>query len=94
MFGHILRGPENSPAALSLSYAVEGCKIHRGRRGRHKVNLLSCIRNDIKRIPVNRLSKNPLLHNKLTLKSQYDIDIIRSIAHDKKLWKTLYMYLI
>ena len=92
LFGHILRSPENTPAALALSYAVSGTKDLRGRRGRHKTNLLSIIRKDISRIPVDRSCSNPHLHYKLQLKNQTDIDKLRELAHDRKLWKRLYHY--
>ena len=94
MFGHILRSPENSPAALSLSFAVEGCSALKGRRGRHQTNLLSVIRNDIKRIPVNRFSENHHLHYKLTLKNQHDINVMRELASNRKEWSKLYNYVV
>ena len=93
MFGHILRSPENSPAALSLSFAVDGSSIYRGRRGRHRTNLLSVIRNDISRIPVNRYSDKPYLHYKLTLKNKQDITVLRDIARNKTEWNHLYNYI-
>ena len=93
MFGHILRSPENTPAALALSYAVAGTKHLQGRRGRHKINLLSQIRKDINRIPVDKFSVHKFLHHKLQLKTQSDIDMLRQIAHDRKVWKYLFNYI-
>ena len=93
MFGHILRSPENSPAALSLSFPVDGSSIYRGRRVRHRTNLLSVIRNDISRIPVNRYSDKSYLHYKLTLKNKQDITILRDIARNKTEWNHLYNYI-
>ena len=92
MLGHILRSPENTPAALALSYAVAGTNHLKGRRGRHKINLLSQIRNDINRIPVDKFSVHEYLHHKLQLKNQSDIDILRRIAHDRKVWRNLFNY--
>ncbi len=92
MFGHILRSPENTPATLALSYAVTGTNHLKGRRGRHKINLLSLIRKDINKIPVNRFSEHEFLHQKLQLKSQSDIDILRSIAQDRKVWRQMFNY--
>ena len=86
MFGHILRSPENTPASLALSYAVAGTNHLKGRKGRHKINLLSLIRKDISRIPVDKFSANQHLHQKLQLKNQTDINVMREIAHDRKLW--------
>ena len=92
MLGHILRSPENTPAALALNYAVTGTNHLKGRKGRHKINLLSLIRKDINRIPVNRFSEHDFLHQKLQLKNQADIDTLRRIAQDRKVWKQLFIY--
>ena len=58
MFGHILRSPENSPASLALSFAVEELKKYKGRVGRHQINVLSILNDDLKKILVMKLSKN------------------------------------
>ena len=79
---------------VSLSFAVEGCSALKGRRGRHQTNLLSVIRNDIKRIPVNRFSENHHLHYKLTLKNQHDINVMRELASNRKEWSKLYNYVV
>ena len=92
MFGHILRSPENSPAALSLYFAVVGSADLRGRRGRHQTNLLTILRNDINRIPVDRNSENVNRHNKLTLKNLDDIRILNNIACNRKEWNNLFNY--
>ncbi len=94
MLGHILRSPENTPAALALNYAVVGAKQLSGRLGRHKINLLSLIRKDISRIPVDKLSENRHLHVKLKLKDQNDIDVLRSLAKDRCMWRRLYYYVV
>ena len=95
MFGHILRGPENAPAALALNYAVVGCKNLPTRgRGNHKTSLLSTIRKDISRIPVDLLSNTTELHQKLKLNNQHDIDVMRRLAHDRKMWKRLFYYVV
>ena len=86
MLGHILRGPENSPAALSLSYAVVGAKVHKGRRGAHKMNLLKVIRKDLSTTAVCEDGRYRIL----CLKNQYDIDYLRNIAHDRVRWKGLF----
>ena len=69
LFGHILRGPENAPAALALNYAAFGSAQLQPRRGRHKTNLLNIIRNDLNKIPVDKFDPNPYLHQKLKLKT-------------------------
>ena len=46
MFGHVLRLPENSPAALALVYALDGCQAE-SRRGRHQINLFVTIKSDL-----------------------------------------------
>ena len=47
MLGHILRSSEQTPASLLLQYAVEGVKIHKGRVGRLRLNLLNIIKEDL-----------------------------------------------
>ena len=47
MFGHILRSPENTPAQIALSYAVEGATAHKSRRGRHQINLFNILKVDL-----------------------------------------------
>ena len=86
MFGHILRSPENSPAALALSFAVVGSKSHKGRRGAHKMNLLKTIRKDLSITATIKGSS----YTTLTLKSQEDIDYLRELAHDRRRWKELF----
>jgi hypothetical protein len=83
MLGHILRNPENSPAALSLSYAVVGSKTHKGRRGAHKMNLLKVIREDLKTTAVNDGSG----YHTLDLKNQKDIDYLRELSLDRVKWR-------
>ena len=94
MFGHILRSPENSPAALSLNFAVSQISELSGRRGRHRINLLTVLRDDLQRIPIDRSSPNPYRHNKLSLKSTSDVTILREIASDRRGWSNLFNYLV
>ena len=94
MFGHILRMPENSPAALSLYFAVAGCPNLKGRRGRHRINLLNILRSDIQRIPIDRSSKNINRHTKLTLKTDQDISTLRELAFNRREWENLFIYLV
>ena len=94
MFGHILRSPENSPAALSLHFAVSQISELNGRRGRHRINLLTVLRDDLQRIPIDRSSSNPYRYNKLSLKSTSDVAILREIASDRREWSNLYNYLV
>ena len=47
MLGHVLRLPENSPAALALTYSLDGCSA-KSRRGRHQTNLFNTIKSDLK----------------------------------------------
>ena len=83
MLGHILRSPENSLAALSLLFAVIGSKVHKGRKGAHKTNLLKIIREDLKTTAIN----DGTGYHTLSLNNQNDIDKLRSIAQDRKKWK-------
>ena len=94
MFGHILRSPENSPAALSLQFAVSQISELKGRRGRHRINLLTILRDDLSRIPVDFSSENTNRHQKLFLKSPSDISILREIASDRREWRVLFNYIV
>ena len=91
MLGHILRSPVNSPAALALSFAVEGSSEHKGRRGRHQTNLLTTIRKDISRI---HLSDNQHLQQKVALKNSNDITILRLAATNRAEWSKLFNYVV
>ena len=94
MFGHILLSPENSPAALSLSFAVEGSKAHKGRVGSHKTNLLKILRADLEQLPVDRTSEYLALRRRPTLKSLDDVENLRMLAQNRTLWKDMFGFRI
>ena len=79
MLGHTLRGVEDSPAYLSILFAInaETDTNFKGRRGRPSLNLLDMIRNDLKR-------KN--ISNSLRIIS--DFEDLRAIAIDRVEWKS------
>ena len=83
MLGHILRSPENSPAALSLSFAVDGSKDHKGRVGSHKTNLLKILRADLEQSPVDRTSEYLALKKKLTLGGLEDVENLRMLRTER-----------
>jgi hypothetical protein len=91
MLGHILRSPENSPAALALSFAVDGSSELKGRRGRHQTNLLDVIRKDISRI---HMSCNENINNKIVLKNNNDITTLRIVASNRVEWSKLFNYVV
>ena len=91
MLGHILRSPVNSPAALALSFAVEGTSELKGRRGRHQTNLLTVIRKDISRV---HLSDNQILQKKIELKNISDITTLRLAASNRGEWSKLFNYVV
>ena len=76
MFGHILRSPQNSPAALSLAFAVHGSSSLKGRRGNHQTNLLKTIRKDISRV---HFSANEHLTRPIKLTKEDDITIVTNV---------------
>ena len=90
MLGHILRSPENSPAALSLTFAIEGAKTHKGRIGRHKINLLKQLRDDLKSMPIDRTSEYAALRQRPTLRRVEDIVNLRMLALNRQLWRDIY----
>ena len=78
MLGHILRGREDSPAHLSMLFAINSDSYMTGRLGRPSTNLLDIIRNDL-------VLRN--LDNRL--KNIIDFENIRLIAIDREHWKRL-----
>ena len=84
MFGHILRSPENSPAALSLSFTGDGSKAHKGRVGSHKTNLLKILRADLEQSPVDRTSEYIALRKRPTLGSLEDVKNLHTLAQNRR----------
>ena len=81
MFGHILRCNENTPAQLSLLFAVESNdnELFEGRWGRPRMNLFSVL--------VNDLGKRNLSMDNLD-----ELNEIRDIAKCNRCWTNLYRY--
>ena len=67
----------SSPAQNALMFAVVGSGHLRGRRGRHKTNLLDILRKDLNA-------------RQLSLKTHSDILRLRDVAIDHLSWRTLY----
>ena len=78
MLGHILRGDENSPAYVSMLFAINADSFMIGRKGRPCMNLLNLVRKDL-------IRKN--LDN--SLRSITDFETLRLLALDRKEWKKL-----
>ena len=78
LLGHILRGAEDSPAYLSILFAINSDNIMIGRLGRPSINLLDVIRKD-------------LIRKNLNIKLQHvtDFENLRFLALDRKGWKEL-----
>jgi hypothetical protein len=75
MIGHVLRLPENSPAALASVFAIDGCSA-KSRRGRHQVNLFNTIKSD-------------LVLRGYSLSNIDDLYVLRDVARDRKKWRSL-----
>ena len=88
MLGHILRSPDNTPAALSLVHAIKG-SVAKKRSGSHKANLLKVLRDDMKSMPIDRTSEYAALRQRPTLKKLKDIEDLRLLAHNKSLWRDI-----
>jgi hypothetical protein len=78
MLGHVLRGAEDSPAYVSMLFAINADNNMKGRLGRPSLNLLDIIRKDLVRKNIN-----------IKLKSITDFEDLRYLALDKKAWKDL-----
>ena len=88
MLGHILRSPDNTPAALSLVHAIKG-SVAKKRRGSHKANLLKVLRDDMKSMLIDRTSEYAALRQRPTLNKLKDIEDLRLLAHNKSLWRDI-----
>ena len=81
MLGHILRSGENTPAYLSLLFAVN-CwfyKLFKGRVGRPYITLFDIIFNDLKK-------------RNIVLNTPDDLNFIKErFAFNRKLWKKLFV---
>ena len=71
MLGHILRSDVETPAFLSLKFALTNNL--KGRRGRPQCNLFSTIVKD-------------LVDRKFSLKSETDLSELRHLAFDRTHW--------
>ena len=78
LFGHILRSMETTPASSSLVFAIDSNKKLKGRRGRHRINLLSVLKKD--------LTKRKIY---LKLTDLDDVYYLRELASDRLAWLKL-----
>ena len=72
MFGHILRSHVETPAFLSLKFAVNNTL--KSRKGRHQNNLFNTLLNDLKSI-LN-----------MDLKTEQNLNDVRIVAFDRSYW--------
>ena len=80
MFGHILRSDDNTPANISLVFAINAhsdTNNFEGRLGRPRNNLYSTLIKDLNK-------------RNLTLKNLDNLNDIRNIASCRKCWRNLY----
>ena len=76
MLGHILRGHEDSPAYVSMLFAINADSYMAGRLGRPCLNLLDVIMKDLIRRNMNN-----------NLRSVTDFEHLRFLALDRREWK-------
>ena len=93
MLGHILRSPDNTPAALSLVHAVKG-SVAKKRIKSYQANLLKVLRDDMKSMPIDMIdrtsdSEYAALRQRPTLNKLKDIEDLRLLAHNmnRSLWR-------
>ena len=77
MFGHILRSGENTPAQISLLFAIESENRLKGRLGRPRLNLFALLLNDLK-------------DRNMKMKNIDDLYELRDVAKSNKAWENLY----
>ena len=75
MLGHILRSNENTPAFVSLKFALSNDLM--GRRGRHQSNLLSTVLKD-------------LSERNFYLKTLSDLEALRALALNRMNWRSCF----
>ena len=76
MFGHILRSDENTPAQLTLHFAVNADATMKGRVGRHQNNLFRILKNDLK-------------NRDILLNCTDDLEDLKVLASDRIKWRSL-----
>ena len=75
MLGHVLRSSVDTPAFLSLKFALSNNL--KSRKSRHQMNLFKVICNDLK-------SRN------LNLETIDDLYELRNVAYDRSHWKSIF----
>ena len=88
MLGHILRSPENTPAAYPLCTLSKAQLL---RSGSHKANLLKVLRDDMKSMPIDRTSEYAALRQraKANTEKAQSFEDFRLLAHNKSLWRDI-----
>ena len=76
MLGHVPSLPENSQAAVALTFSVDGCPS-KSRRGRHQMNLFNTIKSDLDIRGFNLETSNNLY-------------MLRNVAKIRAKWKELF----
>ena len=75
MFGHVLRSDMNTPAFLSLKFALTN--NHKNRKGRHQSNLFNILLADLK-------------FRNIILKSENDLNELRTVALNRTYWRNIF----
>jgi len=77
MFGHILRSDDNTPAYVSLVFAISNPLNSKGRQGRPRLNLFNLLRDDLK-------------ERKLDFNTMDDLLVVRELAKSRSGWRKLF----
>ena len=77
MFGRILRSDDNTPAYVSLVFAISNPLNSKGRRGRPRLNLFNLLRDDLK-------------ERKLEFNTMDDLLVVRERAKCRNCWRKLF----
>ena len=75
MLGHVMRSDTNTPAFLSLTFAISN--TYKSRAGRHQCNLFHTIIKDLK-------------NRNFNLKNVDDLYELRNVAQDRNYWHSLF----
>ena len=77
LLGRVLRMDDSNPAIQSVKYAITSSQFLKGRLGRPRINLFNTIQGDLK-------------DRGLALKTIDDLDVVRSVAQDRVLWRNMF----
>jgi len=81
MLGHVLRSSEDTPAYLSMKFAISMSETVVGRQSCHQMNLFQVIQKDLQ-------------SRGLHLNNLDDLNRLREVAFDRAQWRAKFLYTV